>query len=213
MEINTLLALPVGKLLAEGNWENHVHELGEDFVYKEVKSPECVEKGTKNYENRVLLQKYWNTEVHFENMQKDQKVFKDALEGYIPDAVVCRNNSLISDRKKVIITVQEKIQGTLFKDSSLETSAVKELAQKVHALCVEVFNAPPDFHGGNLMVTDSGNMLFFDTGTPSDWNYFLSASKLESLLELTKSEAEGFVAFMKPVYESHWNKLSDLAGV
>ncbi len=213
-EFTTLLKLPIGKLLSEGNWESHVHGLGDDFVYKEIKSPESIDKTTENYENRVILQRFWNTDIHFENMKKDHEVFLGVVGDHIPKTAIGKCDSLLSEKKDVIVMVQKKVHGVLLKDTDGEVgNIVTELAQKVKALCDDVFRAPADFHKGNMMVTSSEEVMFFDTGTPSDWYYFLNVSNMESVLNLSHLEAEGFVEFMKPIHENHWKKLFEFANM
>jgi len=83
-QIYDLLALPLGKCMAKGNWESHVYELGTQWVYKEIKQPNSIDKTVDNYESRQLLQKFWNSEVHFDNMVNDYKAFKMNYPGAEP---------------------------------------------------------------------------------------------------------------------------------
>jgi len=206
-EIETYLKLPLGTSLAEGNWENHVYELGNDWVYKEIKSPESLDPATENYTDRKLLQEFWNSDVHFQNMQRDYEVFKSELGSLIPKTLFCKHQSLLSELPSAIISIQEKLNGNLLKDIKSPVSGLCDLAKTVRELCENVFQAPADFHDGNLILMNSKEIYFFDTGTPSDWEYFLDANKFAQATNASSEEATSLVNFMKPIHELHWKKL------
>lgn len=206
-QIKDLLKLQLGESLAKGNWESHVYELGDEWVYKEVKQPSSVDKTIENYESRQLLQEFWNSEVHFQNMVHDYKVFNSKIGKFLPETFFLRNKSLIDQSSIVTISIQEKLSGTLLNDIDYQVPQLKELAKLVRELCEQVFSAPSDFHSGNLLLTDDGKLFFFDTGTPSDWDYFLNPEKMADVLGSTLDRTFRFTEFMKPIHEKHWQKL------
>jgi thiamine kinase-like enzyme len=210
-EVKKLLELPLGKSLAEGNWESYVYELGDDWVYKEIKQPSAIDEAVSDYKSRQILQTFWNSEVHFQNMIHDYQVFKSKLTTLIPETFFLRQTSLLDQSLIVTISIQKKLNGTLCKDIDNNTQQLKELAIIVRELCEQTFNAPPDFHPGNLLLTDDGKLFFFDTGTPSDWDYFLDPKKMVDISSITSSEANKLTEFMKPIHEKHWQKLIDFS--
>lgn len=210
-QINDLLTLQIGKSLAEGNWESHVHELGNDWVYKEIKQPRAVDHTVDSYEARLLLQEFWNSEIHFQNMVHDYEIFKLKLGSFIPETLFLRNTSLIDQSLIVNICVQEKLSGTLLKDLHHNPPKLQELAKSLRGLCEQVFKAPADFHPGNLLVDAKGRLFFFDTGTPSDWEYFLNPEKLHEVLGGTLDQASLLTEFMQPIYDNHWQKITESA--
>ena len=115
-KIEDLLKLPLGDCLAEGNWESHVYELGNAWVYKEIRQADSIDEEVSNYESRQLLQKFWNSGVHFKNMVNDYQVFKSKLGDFIPETFFIRQASLLDKSNVVSISIQEKLRGTLLKD-------------------------------------------------------------------------------------------------
>lgn len=208
-KIEKILEFPLGKCLAEGNWESHVYELGDAWVYKEIKQPNCIDKTVTDYKSRQLLQKFWNSELHFKNMEHDYQIFKSKIGAFIPETFFLRHKSLLDQPAVVTISIQEKLSGALLKDFLEYTPQLKALANSVRELCEQTFKAPTDFHPGNLILTNNKKLFFFDTGTPSDWEYFLDPEKMSEMIKVTLDEATLLTKFMKPIHENHWQKLID----
>lgn len=207
-QVENLLDLPLGESIAENNWENYVYELGKEYVYKETRLAEDIAPSITNYLERVILQRFWNTETHFLNAKNDYNVFKLSLKEWIPETHFYRGESKLSAKNPTSIFIQQKIKGVLLSEYDSELPAeYKMLREQVRLLCVNTFNAPADFHSGNLIISEDKKLFFFDTGTPSNWKYFLNAEKMISVLNLSEDEAKDFVSFMSGIHDKHWKNL------
>ena len=206
MEIyQDLLQLPLGAKLADDNWENHVYELGTEWVYKEIRTEHELNKSVLNFNNRYTLQRFWCSDTHYQNLLHDQDILKQSLREWLPKTYITRQQSRFNDNPNATVTIQKKLDGTLLKDIPDYTSdSLTRLRQKVFELVNEVFNAPLDLHSGNILV-ESGThaVYFFDTGTPSDWQYFLDAKKLQTAIAVTPNVAECFATFMSHIHTKH----------
>jgi len=207
--IDELVSLSFGQELSTDNWENHVYELGESCVYKEVRTEHQLPPTTKDYDMRHILQRYWCSDTHFKNLLHDIHVFKDELGHWFPDTHVGQRPAHFSDNPHATVMVQRKIVGELLKNVPGFTSPeLQKLADTVNHLHTHVFKAPSDFHAGNVLIEKgTDNVYYFDPGTPSDWQYFLNAEKLQSVIELSLAEARSFVDFMTPIYHKHLQPL------
>jgi len=125
----------------------------------------------------------------------------------MPQTFFIRTESLFDNSTMVNISIQQKLTGILLKDAKDEVVELKNLAKLVREMCEQVFKAPPDFHPGNLLFTNDGKLFFFDTGTPSDWHYFLNPKKISNILGVTNDTAQKLTKFMKPIHEHHWQEL------
>ena len=210
-EVEKLLELPLGRSLSEGNWESHVYELGDVWVYKEIKQPSSIDERVLDYESRRLLQTFWNSDVHFHNMVHDYQIFKTEIGDFIPETLFLRQTSLLDKLNIVTVSVQEKLRGSSLKDTHTDTPQLKDLANSVRDLCEQTFKAPPDFHPGNLIITNDQKLFFFDTGTPSDWGYFLDPEKMADIIKVPHEKAVQLSEFMKPIHEKHWQKLTEFS--
>lgn len=126
---------------------------------------------------------------------------------WLPKIYTTRRQSRFNDNPGAIVSLQEKILGQTLSDTSELPSEYFALAKKVAHLAQHVFRAPLDFHAGNLIQQSETDSLFFiDTGTPSDWEYFLDHTKLQTAIEIGTSQARTFVTFMEPLHELHTTK-------
>lgn len=206
--VEELLELPLGKCISDQNWENLVYGLGDEWVYKEVKTEHQLAPDTKNYDMRHILQRYWCSQTHFENIERDQAIFNSRMSEWYPETYVTRAPARFSDNPGAIITVQKKLQGKLLKDLPGFTSDdLTALTKRIGELIL-TFDAPLDFHAGNIIIEDeTEKVYFFDPGTPSDWHYFLDAERMVEAVVISCAQADDFVAFMQPIYEKHKNPL------
>jgi hypothetical protein len=140
-------------------------------------------------------------------MVNDYQIFKSKIGDFIPETICHRQTSLLDQSTIVTFSIQEKLSGVLVKDIHDEVPQLSEVANSVREICEYVFKAPPDFHPGNLILSNTGQLFFFDTGTPSDWEYFLDAEKIADVIGVDLSEAFQLTEFMKPIHEKHWRKL------
>ena len=196
---------PLGKQLATENWESFVYELGEQLVYKEIKTENDLNPGMKNYEERCVLQQFWCSETHFENMSRDNVILQDKLSSFYPESISMQTESRFHPDKTAIVTIQRKIEGSLLLEmDEYQSESLSQLHSIVADLTSTAFKAPLDFHPGNIMLEKNTDALyFFDTGTPSDWAFFLDAKKLQSAIPIENHKANMFVEFMKPIYKIH----------
>src|SRR6056297_3056611 len=112
--IETILAMPLGKQLSDGgNWESVVVEIGNDWVYKEIKTEQQLDSTTPNLSERITLQRFWCSDTHFANAQQDYRVLTEALEEWILDTYILRSPARFSDNPNAIVFVQPKVSGQL----------------------------------------------------------------------------------------------------
>jgi hypothetical protein len=207
--ISKLLSLPLGKQLSSDNWESFVYELGNDFVYKEIKTEHKLTSNTTHLSERITLQRFWCSDTHYKNTLHDFKIIYQELNEWVPETYIIRAPAKFSNNPSAIVTIQKRIRGKLLKDlPDYSSPSLNNLSKEVERVCKNIFNAPLDFHPSNIMIEESSNkVIFFDFGTPSDWQYFLNAKKLQEAIEISISEAEAFVTFMTPIHQAHWDKL------
>lgn len=202
--LHQLLQLPLGTQLAVNNWESHVYELGEEWVYKEIRTEHELDTATKHYDSRYTLQRFWCSDTHFHNMQHDSSVLRTALKDWWPQSFITRQPSRFNDNPHAIVTIQQRLRGRLLKDMPEYTSEnLERLRNTVHTV-VNVLRAPLDFHPGNIIVIpETDTVYFFDTGTPSDWKFLLDPTRLQTAIDIPTDEAVAFVDFMRPIHARH----------
>ena len=186
-----------------------MYELGDDWVYKEIKTEHLIPPDTKDRENRIILQRFWCSDTHYQNILRDFSLLLTTLSEWIPETYVIRAPGRFSDNPAAIVTLQQKVPGKLLSDLPHFTSpSLTKLTAKVRCLSRPHFHAPLDYHAGNIIIADEDEAVkLVDTGTPSDWHYLLDPQRLQTAIEIDNETAHDFVEFMRPHYRRHWEKL------
>lgn len=199
-----IFSLPLGAELGGDNWESFVYQIGDSWVYKEIKTEHDIDPETPNYKNRHTLQRFWCSDTHFRNVISDQEILQEHLSDWLPETYIVRRQSQFRADYNATVFLQERIEGQLLKEASTQPAGYRRLAEKVEYLTKDVFRAPLDFHNGNLIVqSDTGALFFFDTGTPSNWSYFLDPEKLQTAIDIDTTDAQTFVTFMESLHKIH----------